>query len=1107
MTQVLVAPLLDTPPEQAFDRLAGLAARLLGAPVALVTLLGEDRVFFKSAIGLAEPWASRRGAPLSHSFCRHVVASGVPLVIEDARRHPLVRSNPAVRELGWISYAGVPLTLSDGWTLGALAVVDALPRIWSPRDVELLEDLAASVVTEIEIRAPRHRLELAPGVTLPPPPAPRDPAADIFDASALPMGLLLPNGRWLRANLALAGLLGTSPDALAGCPAEAFTHPADRAADREAMRLLRAGECASYATEKRLLREGEEPLWVLATVSAVPDDLGEVTHFHVALQDISDRKYAELDLRQREERYRLVAEVTQDAVWDWDLLTDRIVWGERAQGIFGYPRPAFGTSAAWWYERLHADDRERVVSGMHGAIARGAAEWADDYRFRRLDGSYAQVRDRAMIIRDQAGDAVRMVGALLDTTERTRAELLARGQSHLLEQIAAGLDLDAVLERVARFAEAHGSDLLAGVRRLDPDSGELRLAAAPGFPESLREAIASAPVAPDAGPSAAAAVRRERTVFADLAGDPSTESWRGPLLEHGIRASWSRPLFATDGTLLGTLDVHYREPRAPEPDDLRLIEAASHLAEIAIERHRSEETLARGTRLFEQVLDSLPVGVWVLDRDGRVMLGNPAGRAIWAGARYSSLDEDGGYRGWRADTGEPIAPGEWAAARAIREGETALNEVVQIESFDGVQKTILNSAVPLRGLDGAILGAIVLDEDITERRAGEQALRRSEEQLRHAQKLEAVGQLAGGIAHDFNNLLTGILSYSDLVLQELRPGDPLRGDLEQIRHAGERAAALTRQLLAFSRRQVLQPRVLSLNASVTELDSMLHRLLGTDVTLQTELDPALWHVLADPGQLEQVLVNLVVNARDAMPGGGRVTITTANLQLHATDDARGNGVRPGAYVTLAVRDTGVGMDVPTQARVFDPFFTTKEPGKGTGLGLSTVYGIVEQSGGHIAVESAPGQGSTFTIFLPRHTGPALAAPPRPDRRSLPRGTETLLLVEDEAAVRSSARRLLERHGYTVIEARHGVDALRIVEEGQRRVDLVITDLVMPEMGGRELVERLRARHPAMKVLFMSGYSERAVTQDGTMPPGTGFVEKPFTVEQLTRRTREILDGS
>ncbi|MEP6687997.1 MAG: PAS domain S-box protein, partial [Gemmatimonadales bacterium] len=912
------------------------------------------------------------------------------------------------------------------------------------------------------------------------------------------MGLIESDGRWYRVNRALAGLLGSTPQALAGCAAALSTHPADRSADEEAVRLLGAGECASYTAEKRLLRAGDQPVWVLATVTAMPPGS------HVAFEDIDDRKQAEAELRAREERYRLAAETTQDPIWDWDLLTDRFVWAEPAAGTFGY-RQAMPPGMAWWSERVHAEDRERIVGQIQAAIARGATEWSDEYRFRAADGRYRIVRDRATIVRDEADDAVRMVGAPTDVTGRVRAELLAHGQSRLLEQIAVGLDLDRVLERVVRFTEAHGSDLLAAVTVLDPETRMLRLVSGPSLPAELRAALAGVPVSLEAGLSAAAAAGRERVVVADLAAEPAAGAWRGLLLAHGIRASWATPLFATDGALLGTLEVHYLEPRGPDTGDLRVAELAGHLAEIAIERARNEEALARSNRLLEQVLDTLPIGVWVLDRDGLIRFANPAGRAIWGGAGFHGIEDFAAFQGWRAATGEPIAPGEWAVVRAIRTGETVLGEMVQLEGIDGGQRTMLNSAMPLRALDGEIIGAIALHQDISEQRAGEEALRRSEEHLRYAQKMEAVGQLAGGIAHDFNNLLTGILSYSDLVLHELRPDDPIRGDIEQIRHAGQRAAALTRQLLAFSRKQILQPRVLLLNGVVGEVEAMLRRLVGADVALEIELDPALWYVLADPGQLEQVLVNLVVNARDAMPDGGRITLATANLTLSAADDARGNGVRPGAYVTLAVRDTGVGMDVPTQARIFDPFFTTKDAGKGTGLGLSTVYGIVEQSGGHIAVESAPGQGSTFTLFLPRHAGP-VAATGQPDRRGLPGGTETLLLVEDEASVRSSARRLLERHGYSVIEARHGVEALRIVEESDLTIDLVITDLVMPEMGGRELVERLHARQPGLKVLFMSGYSERAVASGGVMPAGTGFVEKPFTVEQLTRRTREILDG-
>jgi signal transduction histidine kinase/ActR/RegA family two-component response regulator len=452
-----------------------------------------------------------------------------------------------------------------------------------------------------------------------------------------------------------------------------------------------------------------------------------------------------------------------------------------------------------------------------------------------------------------------------------------------------------------------------------------------------------------------------------------------------------------------------------------------------------------------------------------------------------------------------VGPEEWGAARAIQRGESSFDEEVMIQTSDGTQKTILVTAIPLQDADGQIVGAVSISEDVTEKRAAEAARLQQQEQQQQAQKMEAVGRLAGGIAHDFNNLLTGILSYSDLILQELRPSDPIRADVEQIRDAGQRAAGLTRQLLAFSRRQLLQPKVVSLNATVSELEPMLERLLGTDVTLETELDPTLGNILADPAQVEQVLVNLVLNAREAMPGGGRLKLSTANVQLDSAPSPRDDGSQSGAYVSITVSDTGIGMDPSTQARIFEPFFTTKPGSSGRGLGLSTVHGIVEQSGGHITVESAAGQGASFTIYLPRYWGPE-APIGTADQRTAEVGTETLLLVEDEAAVRASVRRLLEWHGYTVLEARNGADALRIYEANESGIDLVLTDIVMPEMGGQELIERLRARHPGLRVLFMSGYTERAFTSNGAMPPSTGFVEKPFTVETLMRRLREVLDA-
>jgi two-component system cell cycle sensor histidine kinase/response regulator CckA len=1106
--------LLDTPPEEAFDRLTRMAARLLGAPISLITLVTEDRQFFKSATGLPEPWASRRGSPLSHSFCRHVAASGEPMVVEDTRRHPLLRGNPAVRELGWIAYAGVPLVTRQGHVVGAFSVVDGMPRLWSERDVALLRDLAACAASEIELRLleGREQSKSPHGNGGPRPP-------DVFEDTGIPMGVATPDGRWTRVNQALCELLGYREEDLLGGLAEGIIHPDDRPVQREAVRLLLAGECPSYTSEYRCLRRTGEATWGLLTVTLVADAEGRPRHFVFAIQDISDRKRAETELRESEERYRLVVQATRAAAWDWDLVTNHVIWGEGLETQLGHAPSGQATTAAWWYEHIHADDRERVVAGIQGALARGERSWEQEYRFRKADETYARVVVRSYVVTDRTGTPVRVVGAMADVThpremeeklrsdidDRRRAESLAAGQSRLLERIAAGEELSQVIDGIIRFAEGHGSGFMASLMTLDQGGEQLRLVSGPSLPADYRAATQVVPVGPANGSCGTAAYRREAVVVRDIANDPLWEIGRDLALAAGLRACWSVPITSTEGVVLGTFANYYRERREPSADDLRIVELASHLAGIAIERSRNIEALAQSTRLLQQVLETLPVGVWVVAPSGRIVYGNAAGQQLWGGSRYVTIDGFDQFKGWWVETGRPIAPEEWGGARAVRHGEISLNELVRIQGFDGSERVILNSAVPIMGAGGAIEGAIVLNQDVSQQRAAEEALQRSEEQLRQAQKMEAVGQLAGGIAHDFNNLLTAILSYCDLLLQEVRQGDPLRSDVEQIRQAGQRAAGLTRQLLAFSRRQVLQPKVLSLNSIVSDTDGMLRRLIGADITLDISYDPGLWYVLADPGQIEQVLVNLVVNARDAMPQGGRLAISTVNREFTTDSPARPNGMRAGSYVALEVSDTGVGIDPANHARIFEPFFTTKEPGKGTGLGLSTVYGIVQQSGGHVTVDSAAGRGATFAVYLPRHVGSEPAPAPKQDRRKLPGGTETLLLVEDEAAVRSSARRLLERQGYHVLEARHGADALRIVEESSRPIDLVVTDLVMPEMGGKELAERLRTHRPGLKVLFMSGYTEKVITAGGVMPPNTGFVEKPFTVEQLMRRLREILD--
>ncbi len=388
--------------------------------------------------------------------------------------------------------------------------------------------------------------------------------------------------------------------------------------------------------------------------------------------------------------------------------------------------------------------------------------------------------------------------------------------------------------------------------------------------------------------------------------------------------------------------------------------------------------------------------------------------------------------------------------------------------------------------------------DVTEQR-------RLQQQLVQSQKMEAVGRLAGGIAHDFNNLLTVITSYSDLLLQDLGGDDPKREDVEQVRKAAEGAAALTRQLLAFSRQQVLAPRVVSLSVVVQGVEKMLRRVIGEDVDLVTALDPDVGSVKADVGQLEQVLMNLAVNARDAMPAGGKLTIETANVE-HDPDSAREREAAPvRRCVMLAVSDTGIGMDEATKARIFEPFFTTKEAGKGTGLGLATVYGIVQQSGGFIWVYSEPGHGTTFKIYLPQveasAQGRAVGAAPG----DLPRGTETILLVEDAAAVRAVTRQVLERQGYTVLEAANGAAALQTAAGHPGPIHLLLTDVVMPVLSGRQLADQLARLRPDAKVLYASGYTDDAVVRHGVLEAGISYLQKPFTADSLARKVREVLD--
>jgi two-component system, cell cycle sensor histidine kinase and response regulator CckA len=443
-----------------------------------------------------------------------------------------------------------------------------------------------------------------------------------------------------------------------------------------------------------------------------------------------------------------------------------------------------------------------------------------------------------------------------------------------------------------------------------------------------------------------------------------------------------------------------------------------------------------------------------------------------------------------------------AALESLAEGAAA-NVKVEFRAVHRDGSTRWLEATSRNLLSDPAVGAIVTNfRDIT----ANVTLRRTEEQLLHAQKMEAVGRLAGGVAHDFNNLLSVILSYSEMISADLKSEDPLRADIEEVTLAGRRATELTKQLLAFSRQQVFETTVLDLNQLVAGTEKMLRRLLGADIALTTLPANGLWNVKADSGQIEQVLMNLAVNARDAMPHGGQLTIETSNVELDDEYARVHPDVSPGPHVMLAVTDTGIGMDKETLARIFEPFFTTKEMGKGTGLGLATVFGIVKQSGGHIWVYSEPGKGTTFRVYFPRTSGPAVMSTFEHLAPEDGRGNETILLVEDDDQVRVLARSILRRNGYVVLEAPNGGEALLICEQHRSKIHLLLTDVVLPRMSGRQLAERLQAQRSEMRVLFMSGYTDDAILQHGVLDSGVPYLQKPLTPGSLTRKVREVLRG-
>ena len=545
------------------------------------------------------------------------------------------------------------------------------------------------------------------------------------------------------------------------------------------------------------------------------------------------------------------------------------------------------------------------------------------------------------------------------------------------------------------------------------------------------------------------------------------------------------------------LDITARKQAEAELQELnetlerRVAERTAAAEERARELARSEEAVRETNETLGALFEAAPLAIIALDGKGNVRMWNGSAERVFGWSEREVL-------GRPAPLVTIDTQDEHGTLRErVMRGEAFTGVEIRRQTREGKPVDVSLSAGPLRDAKGEISGVMAVLEDVTSRKE-------LEAQLRQSQKMDAIGQMAGGVAHDFNNMLAVITGYSELLLGRDALDEPVRGYLYEINRAGDRAASLTRQLLAFSRRQVLEPKVLDLTEVVESTANMLRRLIGADIHLSTASDPALGRVKADPGQMEQILMNLAVNARDAMPEGGKLKMELRNVELTSDSLGRAIPVDPGRYVLLAVTDTGSGMDQETQSHVFEPFFTTKEEGKGTGLGLATVYGIVKQSGGYIQVDSAPGRGTTFSIYLPEVDEEVTRCSEGVIPADSDLGSETILLVEDDAAVRELIREILQVRGYTILEATNGGEALHFCQRYNGTIHLLLTDVVMPAMSGRELFERMIGMSPDMKVLFVSGHTDDAIDRRGGLTGSAAFIQKPFTPSALARKVREVL---
>jgi PAS domain S-box-containing protein len=868
----------------------------------------------------------------------------------------------------------------------------------------------------------------------------------VFDGALEPMVLTDDRGRYVDANRAACELYQLPLDQLLGRTFAEFT--GGPVLDDAALRAYREkGTTRGQVVITRV--DGSRRTLEYSSVSNVTPGIDLSV-----MRDITDRAEAELALRRNEALFRAVIEKSAEII----SLTS-------ADGTTRYLTPSAWRMLGWKPEEVGArtmrdqlipEDRARVAAELERLVRTGERDLVLDLRVRHRDGSIRWVESTGTNLLDDP-EVAAIVGNYRDITARKQAEEALRASRDLLEKAQEMAHLGSWTSGVGKDDELQWSRECGRIFDV-PDGAVI----------TLGQIMAR--VHPD---------DRERVMRARRAAAEA----QAPLdIEHRIvrgdgRLCWVRAHTSVE-----------RWNGVP-----RMVACVQDITDRKLADEARAHLVAIVEFADDAIVGATPEGIvtsW--NRAAETLYKWSASEAIGRPTSILVLPEN-------RDTVAPLL-------ERLRAGEVIRHFETTHLRKDGATVEVVFTVSPIFDAEHRVIGSARIIRDLTERRQAESHLRQTEAQLLQAQKMEAIGVLAGGVAHDFNNMLSVILSFTSLVLDDLMPGDPRRADIQEIARAGERASDLTRQLLAFSRKQVLQPQVLDLGDAVRSMEKMLRRLLSEAIELSLVVPGSLGRVLADPGQIEQIVMNLAVNARDAMPSGGKLRIELSNVELDADYASLHQGVTPGPYVMVGITDTGVGMDAATRERIFEPFFTTKEIGRGTGLGLSTVFGIVKQSEGHIWVYSEPGRGTTFKVYFPRIEQAAETATQPGLQPETLRGTETVLLVEDEELVRATTRTILQRHGYNVLDAPSGGDALLICEQFPAAIHLLLTDVVMPRMSGRQVAERLAPIRPEMKVLYVSGYTEDAIVHHGVLDAGIAFLQKPITPNALLRKVREVLDG-